>query len=107
MGKIAQAGLALNFVFYTRDVRETKMINLPVQFGEANEKGLYSSLLPPQKKEIIQEMFTYTGRLREAVTWEGTHGFVYRRHLAALVFTNGSYCRSKAKFEFTGVVCEG
>lgn len=47
------------------------MINLPVQFGEANEKGLYSSLLPPQKKEIIQEMFTYTGRLREAVTWKG------------------------------------
>lgn len=74
------------------------MINLPVQFGEANEKGLYSSLLPPQKTEIIQEMFTYTGRLREAVTWEGTDGIVYRRRLAALVFTNDSYCRSKAKF---------
>lgn len=83
------------------------MINLPVQFGEANEKGLYSSLLPPQKKEIIQEMFTYTGRLRETVTWEGTDGIVYRRHLAALVFTNDSYCRSKAEFEFTGSVCEG
>lgn len=83
------------------------MIHLPVQFGEANEKGLYSSLLPPQKKEIIQETFTYTGRLREAVTWEGTDGFVYRRHLAALIFTNGSCCRSKAKFEFTGGVYEG
>lgn len=83
------------------------MINLPVQFGEANEKRLYSSLLPPQKKEIIQETFTYTGRLREAMTWEGTDGFVYRRHLVALVFTNGNYCRSKAKFVFTGGVCEG
>lgn len=51
-------------------------------------------------------MFTYTGRLREAVTWEGTGGIVYRRHLAALVFTNDSYCRSKAEFEFTGGVCE-
>lgn len=82
------------------------MINLPVQFGEANEKGLYSSLLPSQKKEIIQEMFTYTGMLREAVTWEGTDDFVYRRHLAALVFANGSYCRSKAKFESVEGVCE-
>lgn len=84
------------------------MINLPVQFGEANEKGLYSSLLPPQKKEIIQETFTYTGRIREAVTWEGTDGFVYKRHLAALVFIMAATAEARLpKFESTGGACEG
>lgn len=53
------------------------MAHLAIQFGEANEEVFCSSLLPPQKKEIVKETFIYTHKLREAVMWERTDGFVY------------------------------
>lgn len=58
------------------------MIDLAIQFGEANEKVFGSSLLPPQKKEIIKETFICTHRLREAVA----DGFFYWGHAATLIF---------------------
>jgi len=64
------------------------MIDLAIQFGEANVKVFCSSLPspPPPQKEIIKEILIYTHRLGEAVTWERTDGCVYRGHLATLIF---------------------